>query len=524
MTVTSTHRSAAGDRPKWGSVLPALGIYLGTAIAALLCLPDEIWARARSDALLPLVGALAAWRYGWWLLHVARASVYGRLVYPRLAREASALWDAGWRPARVHILLTVFNERHRTTEAVAHAICREVRATGRPATLWLGSAHAADEDVLAQALRAEGSDLEIELRIVRQQVPGKRVALGLLLRAMARAGLGANDLVAFMDSDFVLADGALRTCLALFAADSALQAVTTNEHVLVAGPRWMQSWLDMRFAQRRLAMQSHALSRRVLTLTGRFSVFRATHITREDFIRLVEADHLDDWLWGRYRFLSGDDKSTWFALLRRRAKMLYVPDADGCTIEVVEGSGALRMVENLRRWSGNMLRNGARAIALGPRAMPLFIWWCLVDQRLAMWTMLLGPLAAVLAAIRIGPEMLVAYAVYVALTRLVATLVLATYCRRVDLNFAWCLYANQLLNAGMKVYLIWRLPKQRWVNRGNQRQGAGRGGLVASLREGSAAVLTLAALVTAVALTAIVTKTASMPSFDFVAVMIGDGL
>ena len=31
------------------------------------------------------------------------------------------------------------------------------------------------------------------------------------------------------------------------------------------------------------------------------------------------------------------------------------------------------MKENLRRWSGNMLRNGYRAIMLGPRAMPFFI-------------------------------------------------------------------------------------------------------------------------------------------------------
>ena len=60
----------------------------------------------------------------------------------------------------------------------------------------------------------------------------------------------------------------------------------------------MQSWLSMRFAQRRLAMQSHALSARVLTLTGRFSVFRATHLVSHDFIRLQEADFLDHWLWG----------------------------------------------------------------------------------------------------------------------------------------------------------------------------------------------------------------------------------
>ena len=64
-------------------------------------------------------------------------------------------------------------------------------------------------------------------------------------------------------------------------------------------------------------MQSHALSERVLTLTGRFSVFRATHIVGHEFIRLQEADYLDHWLWGKFRFLSGDHKSSWYALLQQ---------------------------------------------------------------------------------------------------------------------------------------------------------------------------------------------------------------
>ena len=96
----------------------------------------------------------------------------------------------------------------------------------------------------------------------------------------------------------------------------------------------------------------------MLTLTGRFSFFRAEHIITHEFIRLQEADFLNHWLWGTFRFLSGDDKSTWYTLLKHGVKMTYVPDASGTTIEVVEGSGTKRMVENLRRWSGNMLRNG----------------------------------------------------------------------------------------------------------------------------------------------------------------------
>ncbi|HRD75799.1 MAG TPA: glycosyltransferase, partial [Hyphomicrobiaceae bacterium] len=177
-------------------------------------------------------------------------------------------------------------------------------------TLWLGSSELADEQKIARHLKLVASDLDITLRIIRQNQPGKRVAIALILRAMSRAGLAKDDLVIFMDGDFVYHPGLVRKSAPLFACDPKLHALTTDEHVIVRGPWWMQSWLNMRFAQRRMAMQSHALSNRVLTLTGRCSIFRGTHIASDEFIRLQEADYLHHWLWGTFRFLSGDDKST----------------------------------------------------------------------------------------------------------------------------------------------------------------------------------------------------------------------
>ena len=361
---------------KWtAAVCAKLVLFVATCVAVGLLLPTRIWDDSGDGprAFLAALGGLALWRYGWWLTHLIRAQYYGHVRYPQLARAAAAVWAEGWRPERLHFLVTTFRERPETIDAVVSAICAEIRSIGRPATLWLGSKEAADEAAFEAALRAHGADLDIALRIVRQTGSGKRNAIALILAAMARQGLGADDFVAFMDSDFILEPGALTKCYPLFAADPALHALTTDEDCEVIGPAWVGSWLDMRFAQRRLGMQSHALSGRVLTLTGRFSMFRATHITSAAFIGLVANDTLDHWLWGEFRFLSGDDKSTWYALLRHGVGMLYVPDAHGYTIEVIEGNGIRRMVENLRRWSGNMLRNGRRAIALGPRRMPLFI-------------------------------------------------------------------------------------------------------------------------------------------------------
>lgn len=464
------------DRPtrreKWSPrVLWLVATWFGLCAVALWHVPNPVF-DPELMAVTFGMGALGLWRYAWWFNHAVRAEVYARRAYPAMAARAAEAWDGGWRPVHLHFMMTTYKEHEAITARVVRSILREIAEVGRPATIWLGSSVRFDEDVVLGLLERECGALDVTLRIVRQDVSGKRAAIGIVLRAMSRAGVHPADPVVFMDGDFALEPGTMRRCLPLFATQPELHALTTDEEVIVVGPRWMGAWLRMRFAQRRLAMQSHALSGRVLTLTGRMSAFRAHHLLNRDFIRLLEADHLDHWLWGRFRFLSGDDKSTWYYLLGTGCRMLYVPDALGYTIEVVDGSGVDRMVQNFRRWSGNMLRNGARAIAYGPRRMPFFIWWCLIDQRLAIWTMLFSPMLAVCAAVLDGWEVVVAYLVFIALTRMMLSLVLYRYARRVELSWPLLLYVNQLLNASVKVYSIWRLSKQRWANRGGQTAGA----------------------------------------------------
>ncbi|MEL6373968.1 MAG: glycosyltransferase [Pseudomonadota bacterium] len=489
--------------------------YFGLCFLGLSLLPNQIY-DADNAAFIYVIGFLGVWRYTWWLNHFVRAIIYERIAYPKIRARAETIWNAGWRPERIHFQMTTFREERDTAEAVIRGICNEVRAAGIPATIWLGSSEREDEDTIAEHLRLVGDDLDIELRIIRQNQPGKRVAIALILRAMSRAGLGKNDIVAFMDGDFILDEGCLTRCLPLFAADPNLHAVTTNEDVIVRGSGWMQSWLSMRFAQRRMAMMSHALSNRVLTLTGRFSVFRATHVVSHEFIRLQEADYLRHWLWGTFRFLSGDDKSSWYCLLKHNVKMLYVPDANGYTVEVINGSGRQRMVENLRRWSGNMLRNGQRGIALGPRRMPFFIWWCLVDQRLAMWTMLFSPMLAVTGGLVLGAPFFIAYVIYIAITRMLLSMVLFCYARTVDLNFIWTLYANQILNAAVKVYMLWRLAKQKWANRGNQTQSANGDQWIENLRMWMATYLTALSVGALLLAVLLYTKLLEIPSWTMV--------
>src|SRR5262249_40321138 len=225
---------------------------------------------------------------------------------------------------------------------------------------------------------------------------GKRLALADGLRAIAQARPHADGAVVLMDGDTILSPGMLRKVLPLFRLEPAVGAVTTNEDGFVHGPPWLAEWISMRFGQRHRTMCSVALSEKLLCLTGRLSVFRASVATDPSFRAQVENDSIDHWLWGPFEMLSGDDKSTWFWLAANGHRMLYPPDAMVTTVEVVQGSALNRAFANLRRWSGNTLRNSARVIALGPRKLGLFPWWCTVDQRLCNWTALVGPAATLL--------------------------------------------------------------------------------------------------------------------------------
>jgi glycosyltransferase Alg8 len=471
------------------------GLYLMLGVIALgvFYLPNKLW-DPRLQTIVVSIGALGLWRYAWWMTHFIRAQIYGLRVYPRLRARADASWQGGWRPRCIHFMMTTFKEDVAITHAVLDSIVLQCREIGCPATLHIGTGHPDDEQVIKSYFAELNQAVDLDVTLVRQVYPGKRMAIGLVLRTMSRDGIGGDDPVIFMDGDTILESRCALLCISIFGVEAEIDALTTDERAVVHGPAWMQHWLDMRFAQRHMAMQSHALSRKVLTLTGRMSVFRARSVLDEEFISTVENDYLDHWLWGRFRFLSGDDKSTWYVLLRRGANMLYVPDAMCYTVERIEGSGIERMQANLLRWSGNMLRNGTRALALGPRRVGLFIWWCVLDQRIATWTTLVAPIAAVAASLLITPWAMAGYLLWVLSVRLIASAVLFGYARRVDAWFPILLYVNQLLNASLKLYIWYRLPRQRWSNRGDQRSAVGAG-WVAQFREIMAGYLTQLSLV-----------------------------
>jgi glycosyltransferase Alg8 len=315
------------------------------------------------------------------------------------------------------------------------------------------------------ALAASGSAQRVELCLLRG-ARGKRDALARGLELLRDRAPASDGVFVMMDGDTELEPGALSRVLPLFRLSPPVAALTTNEHARVRGPSWIGEWLALRHGQRHLYNCSIALSGRLLCLTGRYSVFRASCL-EPGFIDIVRNDSVEHWLWGRYKLLSGDDKSTWFHLLQQGARLLYAPDVSVITHETITGSALLRTYHNLRRWGGNMVRNSERAIAVGPLRLGWFCWWCLVDQRLSMWTTLIGPsvLAYTLAFRQI--ELASAYLLWVLCSRFVRALPAFIHGRRLSAFYAPLSVLFDWTGAAIKLWVACFPARQFWQNRGS---------------------------------------------------------
>jgi len=183
--------------------------------------------------------------------------------------------------------------------------------------------------------------------------------------------------------------------------------------------------------------------------------------------------------------------------------MLYVPDATVTTFEVVAGSALKRAWANIQRWSGNSLRHSWRAIKLGPAKLGLFPWWCLLDQRLAMWTVMFGPTVALLGLLAGRYEVVAGYLLWVLCSRVSH----ATMAWRQGRRFSAYYIPLQVLSdwtvALAKIWILFHPARQKWLNRGARTLDTTRGAAFYAWRAGFAHYLSafsLAALVILVGL------------------------
>ena len=433
-----------------------------TLLGMALLLPRSNFDPESVDFIL-LLGVIGIWRYSMGAVHFVRGMIFLYLVFPWYRRKMRQLGAAA-DPSHVFLLVTSFRIEALTTAQVYQSVIREAIACGYPTTVVCSIVERSDELLIESLWRQMNPPARVRLDFVRIAGTGKRDGLAHGFRAISRHLPDDDSVVAVIDGDTVLEQGVIKKTVPWFKLFPNVGGLTTNEFCEVRGSYIMSEWHKLRFAQRHLNMCSMALSKRVLTMTGRMSVFRASVVTDPGFIADVETDHLEHWRLGRFRFLTGDDKSSWYSLMRLGYDTFYVPDASINTVEHPPEKSFIKASRKLMfRWYGNNLRQNSRALGLGPNRLGWFTCLVLADQRVSMWTSLLGPTVAIIASLKYGFAFLMVYLLWIGLTRLALTLLLLASGHKVGPAYPLILYYNQIMGALVKVYVVVRLDRQSWT-------------------------------------------------------------
>jgi mannuronan synthase len=458
--------------------------YLAVILGIALGIPAESAGHLASA--LIIVGLIGIWRYSWALLNFLRAALFLKWVYPRRKKAAQAAYAAQAHHAHAYFLVTSYKIEPETTTRVYHAIFRAAMAAQGGATVVCSVVDSADVRLIKTVFAHMSGDTAT-VRLIVDQIPGtgKRDALARSLRLIAHEAPTRRDIVLFVDGDSCVPENIVAEAAPFF-TDPAMGAVTTDEQVEIrdTDSRLFRDWFRLRFNQRQVMMSSMGLSERVLTLTGRMSIVRADLATQSGFVRQVQSDFIDHWRLGRVDFLTGDDKSTWFWLLKNGYKMGYMPDVASLSMESQPRPGFFDSAITLMiRWFGNMLRTNGRALALPAADIGYFTWWSILDQRLGIWTTLAGPISVLLIVAFDDVLVLPAYIAWVMLTRYVYCCILALVrMQGFPITNPFLLYFGQIGGAAVKSYVLFRLDRQRWTRQSTSPSAGPRAALPWRLR------------------------------------------
>lgn len=417
-----------------------------------------------------IIGVLGMWRYSWAAVNFTRAVIFRSVVYPKRKARAHAAYAAQTQRAHAFFLTTSYKIDTEVTIPVYRSVFLAAANSENGATIVSSVVDGADVRLIQQIYASMPVDMSgVKLIIDRIPGTGKRDALAKSLNLIARECPTPHDIVVFVDGDSCVPEDIVAQSAPVF-TDRKVGALTTDERVDIPQPGLFKDWFELRFDQRQVMMCSMGLSNRVLTLTGRMSVFRADLATTPDFISAVQHDYIDHWRLGRVNFLTGDDKSTWFWLMKNGYEMAYLPDVASSSMEVQPkptfiGSAAALMV----RWFGNMLRTNGRALELPVSRIGAFTWWSILDQRLSIWTTLAGPLCVLAVAVTFDPMVIPAYIAWVMLTRyLFCTAICLFRGRSFPITYTGLLYFSQLFGAAVKSYVLFRLDRQKWTRQASK--------------------------------------------------------
>ena len=438
--------------------------YFSVAALLLSTVPQGFLGDMRgAQGAVMAIGVLGMWRYSWAMINFSRALYFKLRVYPRWRKARHKRFAKSTARHHCYFMVTSFMVDQDVTLPVYRSIFRAGMAARDGATIVASVVDGMDERLIRDIYRA----MEIDPSHVKQKA----------LRILASFSPTHNDIMVFVDGDTLVPEDIWANSAPVF-TDPMTGALTTDEAAIIGKEGLFKDWFKLRFNQRQVMMCSMGLSNRVLTLTGRMSVFRADLAADPSFSRAVGQDFLDHWRLGRVNFLTGDDKSTWFWLLSRGYQTAYLPDVQSRSYETQPSDSFFNSAKTLMvRWFGNMMRTNGRAIAMGPRDMGFFTWWSILDQRVSCWTTLVGPISVLITALLSTAIVIPLYISWVMVTRYLFCAYIAGFNREwFPVTHPFILYFGQVSGAIIKTFVLFRLDRQKWTRQGS---GGGTGQIIA---------------------------------------------
>ncbi len=444
---------------EWSASWKSL-LILNLCLLVLLCgWSLDVLSRSEYAALALGLGVVGFWRHSWGMLNFLRAVQFRR----ESTRSNRPLAHGHYN---LSILLPVYSQPDDMLRAVADGIVESLRSV--PGQVLIVCAYRTEDqkELLHEAIEAESN---ITMQFVQQIGLGKREAMADALNLMQACFPAVEgNFTLLMDGDTILTPEAIRRSIGEMQVDPNTGAVCVNEVPLVEGDELFVAWRWLRSVQRNQMMSSFALSRRVLVLTGRFSMYRSEILLQSDVINRIRKDflvHKDRYI----SLLTGDDKTTWLEVLRRGYDMRYLPDVLVYPVEQQDWKKSFvsETIALTTRYSGNMARANLHLDAWRGAKGKLHFQYGLLDQRVSMWTSLLTPTVLVFSLLFDSFDVFVLFLTYALLIKNLQALALFVTSRAYDPYFPYLIFYNQVMSSAVKIFTFAFLHRQKWNNQNN---------------------------------------------------------
>ena len=261
-----------------------------------------------SNVVFFTIGIIGIWRYSWLILNIIRAFYYKKYAFFKYLNKTQPTFVSDLR-----IIITTYGQK--TEEIITVYKNLFVSIDNLNCQSIVVAAVKDDHQIgLINALRISVNS-KSKIIFLKQKGIGKRDALADIIKELRKYPLSENSYTVVMDGDVIVTPFAIERSLAVLSKNEKIFAVTANEIPIVSGSKIFKIWRQLRSAQRDVLMSSFSLSRRVLVLTGRFSVYKSDKILtvatqarmRQDVVFLRE--------YGMLPLLTGDDKTFWLEIL-----------------------------------------------------------------------------------------------------------------------------------------------------------------------------------------------------------------